>query len=99
MPTYFYKAKNLKGEEESGVLAAQSPSHLARILRKKGYFLISAEEKGVGKKEKFKYTKEFIRRMKRCPRCKKTVSCRLWHYGDKMCRKCSGQITYKRNKK
>ena len=55
MPTYFYKAKNLKGEEESGVLAAQSPSHLARILRKKGYFLISAEEKGVGKKEKFKF--------------------------------------------
>jgi type II secretory pathway component PulF len=51
MPRYFYKAKNLKGEEESGVLIAQDPSHLAKILRKKGYFLISIE-KGDEKKER-----------------------------------------------
>ncbi len=54
MPIYFYKAKNFKGEEESGFLNAQSPSHLARILRKKGYFLISAEKKGSKEKRKFK---------------------------------------------
>lgn len=53
MPRYFYKAKNLKGEEESGVLVAQSPSHLAKVLRKKGYFLISAEEEGKEKKRRF----------------------------------------------
>lgn len=54
MPIYFYKAKNFKGEEESGILDAQNSSHLARILRKKGYFLISAEKKGLKKKRKFK---------------------------------------------
>jgi len=54
MPIYFYKAKNFKGEEESGILDSQSPSHLARILRKKGYFLISAERKGLNEKTKFK---------------------------------------------
>ena len=54
MPIYFYKAKNLKGEEESGFLSAQSSSNLSRILRRKGYFLISAEKKGSEKKRKFK---------------------------------------------
>jgi len=54
MPIYFYKARNFKGEEESGILDAQNSSHLARILRKKGYFLISAEKKGSKEKRKFK---------------------------------------------
>jgi type IV pilus assembly protein PilC len=54
MPIFFYKAKNLKGEKESGFLSAQSPSHLSRILRRKGYFLISAEKKGSEKKRKIK---------------------------------------------
>ncbi len=43
MPNYFYKAKNLKGKEISGTLEAGNPSQLARSIRKKGYFLISAE--------------------------------------------------------
>jgi len=55
VPRYFYKAKNIKGEEESGILEAQSYSHLARILHQKGYFLVNAEEEGeekeFGKKE------------------------------------------------
>ncbi len=57
MPIYSYKAKNLKGREEAGTLNAPSPSNLAKILRKKGYFLVSfksLEEKG--KKEKDKNT-------------------------------------------
>lgn len=54
MPIYFYKAKSLKEGEESGFLSAQSPSHLSRILRRRGYFLISAEKKGSEKKRKFK---------------------------------------------
>ena len=54
MPNYSYKAKNLKGEEETGFLEAKSHSHLAKILRQKGYFLLSAEEEGKKKKKKFK---------------------------------------------
>lgn len=45
MPRYFYKAKNLKGKEESGVLEAQDQRHLTKLLRQKGYFLVSAETK------------------------------------------------------
>lgn len=44
MPLYSYKAKNLQGKEESGVLDALDTSHLARILRQKGYFLLSSKE-------------------------------------------------------
>lgn len=54
MPIYSYKAKNFKGEQESGFLSAKSSSHLARILRRKKYFLISAEKKGSEQKRKFK---------------------------------------------
>lgn len=57
MPRYFYKAKNLKGKEESGVLDAENPSHLAKILRRKGYFLISVKEEGRRKKRKFEISK------------------------------------------
>jgi type IV pilus assembly protein PilC len=58
MPTYFYKAKNLKGEEKSGVLVAQDERHLARVLRKKGYFLVSVErEESAKEKKKFEISK------------------------------------------
>jgi len=51
MPKYFYKAKNLRGEEESGILAAEDLSHLAQILRKKGFFLIEAKREGEEEKK------------------------------------------------
>ncbi|MDI6883301.1 MAG: type II secretion system F family protein [Patescibacteria group bacterium] len=61
MPTYFYKAKNLKGEEETGILESSSPSFLAKTLREKGYFLISAEIEGeVRKGKKINVLKRFF---------------------------------------
>lgn len=54
MPSYFYQAKSLEGKEESGSLIAKNERQLARTLRKKGYFLISAQVAGEEKKEKFK---------------------------------------------
>jgi len=44
MPLYSYKAKNLQGKKESGVLNALDTSHLAKILRQKGYFLLFSKE-------------------------------------------------------
>jgi len=52
MPTYSYRAKNLNGEEETGYLEAKDPSHLARILRQKGYYLMSVEGEGVKEEKK-----------------------------------------------
>ncbi|MBZ9572724.1 type II secretion system F family protein [Patescibacteria group bacterium] len=57
MPRYFYEAKSLEGKEESGSLVAKSEHQLARALRRKGYFLISARIEGEEKKEKFKLEK------------------------------------------
>ena len=55
MPNYSYRAKNLKGEEETGVLEAKDPSHLARLLRQKGYYLMSVEgEEAKEKKRGFR---------------------------------------------
>ncbi|MEA3293060.1 MAG: type II secretion system F family protein [Patescibacteria group bacterium] len=51
MPFYFYKAKSLKGESDSGVFEAKNKRELARILRKEGYILISAIEKDNTKKK------------------------------------------------
>ena len=44
MPVYFYKAKNIEGKEEAGVLNAKNPFELAKILRKKKYFLTYTKE-------------------------------------------------------
>ncbi|GAI18494.1 unnamed protein product [marine sediment metagenome] len=56
MPKYFYKAKNLQGKEESGSLSAKDKRHLAGILHRKGYFLVSAEvEGGIEEIEKEKF--------------------------------------------
>ncbi len=57
MPRYFYQAKSLEGKEESGSLIAKNEHQLARTLRKKGYFLISARAEGEEKKGKFKLAK------------------------------------------
>ncbi len=45
MPNYFYIAKSKKGESLSGTLEAKDEKNLARVLRQKGYFLISASLK------------------------------------------------------
>ena len=50
MPRYFYQAKSLEGKEESGSLIAKNERQLARALREKGYFLISAQVAGEEKK-------------------------------------------------
>ena len=38
---YSYKAKNLKGEQESGVLEAESRQEAINAIRQKGYFLVA----------------------------------------------------------
>lgn len=48
---FSYIAKNLKGEEESGTIEVQDKDHLARLLRQKGYFLVSFNGKDVGEKK------------------------------------------------
>lgn len=52
MPLYSYKAKNLEGKKQSGILDAQSVAHLAKILRQKGYFLLFSKEQSIEKKKK-----------------------------------------------
>ncbi len=53
MPSYSYIAKTLRGEKKSGILEAEDKHKLARILRKEGYILISAnlEERRTLKKK------------------------------------------------
>ena len=43
MPTYFYIAKSLKGEEKSGTIEAKSKLQLAQTLKSQGFILISAD--------------------------------------------------------
>jgi len=52
MPTYIYKAKSFKGQEETGSLDAKSESQLAGLLKQKGLTLISVQEKESAKKRK-----------------------------------------------
>ncbi len=60
MPSYFYLAKSLKGEEKSGTLEAKNERELARILHQEGYVLVRAEpeEKEI-KKKKFQISIPF----------------------------------------
>lgn len=62
MPSYFYKAKNLQGKEEEGFLEAVNPSHLAKLLRQRGYFLISFEGGEEIEKEK-KFSLDFLKKL------------------------------------
>ena len=66
MPIYFYKAKNLKGEEEAGILDAKNSSELAKILRKKKYFLTYAKE-DKGEKKSFSLNLGFLDRFFNVP--------------------------------
>lgn len=43
MPQYFYTAKSLKGESQTGILEAKDEYQLARILRQQDLILIKAE--------------------------------------------------------
>ena len=43
MAQYFYNAKSLKGESQTGILEAKDEYQLARILRQQGLILIKAE--------------------------------------------------------
>lgn len=36
--------------------------------------------------------------MKKCPKCGDEVSCKRWMYRDKMCRKCSHKVWYKKKR-
>ncbi len=51
MPTFKFKAKNLKGEETEGTREAEDRFALARILRQDNFILIDFKEEG--KKKKF----------------------------------------------
>jgi len=64
MPEYFYTAKSFKGEVQTGVLAAQNQSELAKLLHQDGYFLISAtlEEKNA-KKSRIAFSIPFLNRV------------------------------------
>lgn len=53
----------MEGKEESGVLEAQDERHLAKLLRQKGYFLISTAEETKKEKRKFRLPKlDFLTR-------------------------------------
>jgi type IV pilus assembly protein PilC len=69
MAIYSYRAKNLKGKEEEGTLNALDPSQLAKLLRKKGYFLVSfkllGEEEEKDGKGKFKLKINFLNKIKK----------------------------------
>lgn len=58
MPSYFYIAKSLKGEEKSGVREAKNERELARALHQEGYILLRAELEG-RKLEKMKFEISF----------------------------------------
>ena len=55
MPNYFYKARNLQGKEKSGYYFAKDKHQLAMALHQQGYILVSAEEEGEKRKEKFQF--------------------------------------------
>jgi len=61
MPKYFYTAKSLKGESETGTREAKDKHQLARILRREGYVLIKADlEKEEVKKRKLEISLPFF---------------------------------------
>ncbi len=50
MALFSYKAKNLTGEEEAGILETDSRHEAVEAIRKKGYFLVSLNEASAKKK-------------------------------------------------
>ncbi len=71
MPIYFYKAKNLEAEEEAGTLEAKNPSELAKILRKKKYFLTYVKEEKEEKKGILSFNLDFFDRFFKVPLAEK----------------------------
>jgi len=67
MPNYFYKAKNLEGKEEMGVLNAKNTSELAKILRKKKYFLTEAKKEQEKKKNILSLNLDFFDKFFKVP--------------------------------
>jgi len=64
VPKYNYIAKTLQGESSSGTLEAKNEHQLARILRREGCILISAEsEESKKEKRKFAISISFLRRI------------------------------------
>ncbi len=63
MPSFFYVAKNLKGEPRSGVFEAKNEHELARILREEGYILISAKSEEEQKNKKLIFSIPFLSRV------------------------------------
>jgi len=53
MPKYFYTAKSLQGESQTGTTEAKDEHQLARTLRQQGLILIRAELEEKLKKKKF----------------------------------------------
>ncbi len=51
MANFYYKSKNLKGEEETGFMEAEDASDLAKKIKQKGYFLVYSrrQDKSEGK--------------------------------------------------
>ena len=62
MPIYFYKAKNLNGDEETGILEAKNSSELAKSLRKKKYFLTYVKEDKEERQKIFSFNLNFLDR-------------------------------------
>ncbi len=60
MPIYSYLAKNLNGESRVGVMEAVDKRELAKMLRQKGYILVSAETKDKPKKISFNFSIPFL---------------------------------------
>ena len=61
VPTYFYNAKSIKGEDKSGISEARDKHELARNLRQQGYILVSADlgEKTDPKKREIDFLNKF----------------------------------------
>jgi len=63
VPTYYFVAKSLKGEEKRDKLEAKNERELAKILREKGFILLRAEIEEKKKPEIFKISLPFFNRV------------------------------------
>ncbi len=63
MSKYFYTARSLKGELKSGILEAKDSHELAKVLRREGYFLVSAALEEKNKKRKLEISLPFLSRV------------------------------------
>jgi len=59
MPNYFYTAKSLDGETNTGTIAAKDVRELSKILRNDGLFLVKAVPEIAEKKKRFSFSFSF----------------------------------------